>query len=252
MDEKPPRKPYTMSDKALAQRRAASPAGALAATGPQTDEGKAASSRNGWKHGRYSAVNRAHFGLGANHVAKLFGKPCVTTCPFHPDNQERTEAPCSLVLDGLTHAGGSCLDKTVYVRALDSIMQVMTDGNMDGMHGVLAVELASNLQLLQHIRQQVAELGVVVPVYATDKEGNVVMLNGEPVIADMKANPILAHLIKLNESLGINFAEVLATPRARQKVSDQDDAADALQNIFGAIVGRAAKRIPRTIEGDDA
>ena len=53
---------------------------------------------------------------------QLFGKPCVTTCPFHPDNPERKEKPCGLVLDGLTHAGGSCLDKTVYVHALESLM----------------------------------------------------------------------------------------------------------------------------------
>ena len=99
-------------------------------TGPVTEEGKAAVSRNGWKHGRYSAINRAQFGLGATSVAKLFGKPCVTTCPFHPDNPERKEKPCGLVLDGLTHAGGSCLDKTVYVHALESLMGAMRDRHL--------------------------------------------------------------------------------------------------------------------------
>src|SRR5678815_1606287 len=115
--KKPEKRPYTVSDAVLRQRREnqakATEASRELSTGPKTEEGKAAVSRNGWKHGRYSAINRAHFGVGATSMAKLFGKPCRTTCPYHPENPERTEMPCSLVLDGLTHAGGSCLDKTV-------------------------------------------------------------------------------------------------------------------------------------------
>jgi len=246
-----------MSDKALEQRRANAPIAKAAAegkcTGPRTEEGKAASSRNGWKHGRFSAINRAHFGLGATHVAKLFGKPCQTTCPFHPENPDRTEAPCSLVLDGLTRAGGPCLDKTVYVHALDSLMSAMADGDMDGMHGLLATELASNMQVLQSIRQTIADFGVVMPQYAITKEGELIRdADGKPFVLDMKANPVLAHLIKFSESLQINFTEVLATPRARQKVKDDDDATDAFQKLIGAIALRGAKKLPRTIEpGED-
>lgn len=249
-----------MSEKALEQRRANSPGASAAAmgkqTGPLTEEGKAASSRNAWKHGRFSAINRAHFALGATHVAKLFGKPCQTTCPFHPDNPDRTEAPCSLVLDGLTRAGGPCLDKTVYVHALDSLMSAMADGDMDGMHGLLATELASNMQVLQSIRQTIAEHGVMVPQYAIDKDGMLERdAHGDPIVLDMKANPVLAHLIKFSESLQLNFSEVLATPRARQKVKDDDDATDAFQKLIGAIALRGAKKLPRTIEpaeDDDA
>lgn len=247
-----PRKPYTMSEKALAQRRANLPAAAAASTGPKTPEGKAAAGRNAWKHGRYSAIHRAHFGLGANHIAKLFGKPCLTTCPYHPDNPERTEAPCSLVLDGLTHAGGPCLDKSVYVHALDSLMSAMADGNMDGMQGLLATELASNIEVLRSIRSAIAEHGVMVPQYAVDKEGQVVRNeDGTPMVMDLKANPILAHLIKFSESLNINLGEVLATPRARQKVESGEDAADAIQRMIGAIALKGAKQLPRTVEPAD-
>jgi hypothetical protein len=250
--EPKPRKPYTMSEKALEQRRANLPAAAAAATGPRTEEGKAAAGRNAWKHGRYSAIHRAHFGLGANHISKLFGKPCLTTCPFHPDNPERTEAPCSLVLDGMTHAGGPCLDKTVYVHALDSLMSAMADGNMEGMQGLLATELASNIELLRNIRQTIVEHGVVVPQYAIDKEGHVQCdSKGDPVVLDLKANPVLAHLIKFSESLQINLGEVLATPRARQKIQSDDDAADAFQKLVGAIAMRGAKKLPRTVEPAD-
>ena len=151
-----PKRERELSEAELVQRRNASQIAREHCTGPLTEAGKAASSRNGWKHGRYSAINRAQFGLGASSVAKLFGKPCVTTCPYHPDNAERTESPCTLVLDGMTHTGGSCLDKTVFVYALQSLMDAMQDGDMDGMHGLLATEMASNLQVLQHIRSEVA------------------------------------------------------------------------------------------------
>jgi len=247
-----PRRPYTMSPAALEQRRAALPAAAAAATGPITTEGKAASSRNNWKHGRYSAVNRAQFGLGANSMAKMFGKPCVTTCPFHPDNPERTEAPCSLVLDGLTHAGGSCLDKTVYVHALDALMSAFTEGDMDGMHGLLATEMAGNMQLLRQIREDIAERGIMVAVPYVTKDGDVVYdKEGEPVIAGYKANPALPMLIKFNESLGINFAELMATPKARERMKDDDAAADGLQSLLGAIFNRAQRRLPPAREVEE-
>src|SRR6185312_10827557 len=248
-----PRRPYTMSEAALEQRRNNLPAAAAAATGPITTEGKAASSRNGWKHGRYSAVNRAQFGLGATSLAKMFGKPCVTTCPFHPDNPDRTEAPCSLVLDGLTHAGGSCLDKTVYVHALDALMGAFTEGDMDGMHGLLATEMAGNMQLLRQIREDIAERGMVIEIPIVTKDGVVVRDNdGKPMVGEVRANPMLSHLIKFNESLGINFAELMATPKARERLKDEDAAADGLQAMLGAIFNRAQRRLPaRATEDDD-
>lgn len=245
MTDRKAKRPYTMSPAALEQRRNNLPAAAAAATGPITDEGKAASSRNAWVHGRYSAVNRQHFGQGASAISKMFGKPCVTTCPFHPDNPERTEHPCSLVLDGLTRAGGSCLDKTVYVHALDSLMRAFTDGDMDGMHGLLAGQMAGNMELLQKIRESIANDGLLLSVPWVTKEGEVVYdKDGHMVIAEYKPNPMLAALIKFNESLGINFAELMATPRAREKLKDDDDAADGLQSLLGAIFQRAQRRLP--------
>jgi len=257
------KRPLTEAE--LRQRREAAPkglaAGALAgkSTGPITEDGKAVSSRNAWKHGRYSAINRAQFGIGAASVSRMFGKPCQTTCPFHPDNPDRTEAPCSLVLDGLTHAGGSCLDKTVYVHALQGLMEAMQNGEMDGVHGLLATEMASTLQLMQKIREEISERGVVVEVPVVTKDGKVVIdeSTGRPYASEVKANPVLAHLISLMDRMGINFGELMATPKARERLREDDDAADSFQRVMGAIFSRASNRLPakRVIENgsdDDA
>lgn len=244
-------KPFEMTPARLAQRRANQPkavaAGTLAgkSTGPRTDDGKAISSRNAWKHGRYSAINRQSFGMGAASVSRMFGKPCVTTCPFHPDNPDRTEAPCSLVLDGLTHAGGSCLDKTVYVNALQSLMAAMQDGDMEGMHGVLATELAANLQIVNSIRSEISDRGVLVPIYERNKDGDVILdpKTGEAMVFDLKINPAIAALAKFTEAHGVNFAELMATPRTRERLKDEDDAASGIATALGAIMGRAANKL---------
>lgn len=247
---KPPRK-RPLSEAELAQRRAAAPkglaAGALAgkATGPRTPEGKAAASRNGWKHGQYSLINRQRFGLGAASISKLFGKPCLTTCPFHPDNPERTEAPCSLVLDGMTHAGASCLDKTVYVNALDSLLGAMREGDMDGMHGLLAVELASNLQIVDQIRRAISDHGIMTAVHAVSKDGKVITdpQTGKPLVLELKLNPALQALERFTATHGVNFGELMATPKARQRIDDEEDAAGTFQTVVGGLLSRMAGKL---------
>lgn len=246
-----------LSEAELAQRRAAAPAGLAAgalagkSTGPKTEEGKAASSRNAWKHGRYSLINRQRFGLGAASISKLFGKPCQTTCPFHPDNPERTEAPCSLVLDGMTHAGGSCLDKTVYVNALDSLLGAMRDGEMDGMHGILAVEIASNLQIVDQIRQAIAEHGIMTAVHAVTREGKVILNpeTGKPLVLEMKINPALQALERFTATHGVNFGELMATPKARARIEENEDAQSTFHTVVGGLLSRMTGKLkPAPIE----
>lgn len=245
------RRKRQLSEAELAQRRAAAPkglaAGALGgkSTGPITPEGKAAVSRNGWKHGRYSLINQQRFGLGAASISKMFGKPCLTTCPFHPDNAERTEAPCSLVLDGMTRAGASCLDKTVYVTALDSLLTAMRDGEMEGMHGLLAVEMASNLQIVDQIRQAIAEHGIMTAVHAVTKDGKVIINpeTGKPLVMELKLNPALPALERFTATHGINFSEMMATPKARAKIEDDEDAQTSFQAVVGRLLSRMAGKL---------
>lgn len=248
MDENqtPAKTKRVLSEAEIEARRKGGPAAAAA----RSEAGKAAISRNGWKHGRYSAVQRQHMGLGAASVAKLFGKPCLTTCPFHPDNTDRTEAPCSLVLDGLTRAGKSCLDKTTYVTALQSLMSAMEDGgSQDGMRALLASEMASNLELLSALRKAIVEDGFMIGLPAIDKEGNVIIdpTTGKAAPGRVVANPSLGPAIKLFEVLGINLPELLATPRSRQRMAAEGDGLNALQQMLGSVMARTRPK-PRSID----
>jgi hypothetical protein len=244
---------YTMSDKVIAQRRAASEASKALSTGPKSTEGKAASSRNAWKHGNFSAVHQAQFGLGVASMSKMFGTPCRTTCQFHPDNPDRTDHPCKLVLDGLTRAGSNCLDKTVYLHAFDAMITAMSTGEMDGMNGLLAQELAGNLEIMSAMRQAIAEHGVYTAVYKHDSEGEVILdpRTQDPMVFELKINPAVMSLAKFSEVLGLNFAELMATPRAREKLKDAQDGEGVLQAMIGGIMARMGKRPVRTIEHDD-
>lgn len=228
------RKPLT--DAQLAQRRAA----AQRSTGPRTEEGKARSSRNAWKHGLDSAAANMAFTQGAASMAKFFGKPCLTTCPLHPDNPERTENPCTLVLDGMTRAGGNCLDKTVYVHAYTAILDGM-EGTMEGMHHVLAAEGAAALQLIHQLRSEISTNGISIPQYAVNKEGQVVRhpQTGEPLVLGYQVNPLWGVLLGMIDKMGISLPEMLATPAARSRAKLSEDAADAMTSVLGAIMQRA-------------
>lgn len=229
-----PRKP--LSDAQLAQRRAA----AKRSTGPRTEDGKARSSRNAWKHGLNSAAANMAFTQGAASMAKFFGKPCLTTCPLHPDNPERTENPCTLVLDGMTSAGGNCLDKTVYVHAYTAILDGM-EGTMEGMHHMLAAEGAAALQLIHQLRSEISANGISIPQYAVNKEGQVVRhpQTGEPLVLGYQVNPLWGVLLGMIDKMGISLPEMLATPAARSRAKLSEDAADAMTSVLGAIMQRA-------------
>lgn len=222
---------YTMTEAALEQRRAASKLGAAAATGPKTPEGKAISSRNGWKTGEYSRISRApewmRLALGSK------GRPCLSTC---------AKFPCSLVDDGLTQAGGDCLDKRVFVDAFESIIMTLQSGDHQYAHGLMASQIASAVQMLQDLRDSINDdCPAVVPKYAISKEGTVIQVDGKPVVVGYVMHPAYFEFTNLFRALGINFPELMATPKAAAKLNDQEDAADAITNLFSHVLSRAGK-----------
>lgn len=227
-----------LSEAELEQRQAA----AKLSTGPRTEEGKLTSSRNGWKHGMTSALARQSFRSGAQSVAQLFGKPCLRTCPIHPDNPNRDSgtAPCSLVVDKLTNVGGNCLDKTVYVNAFSALMDAMSEGNLEGMHGVLAAEGAAMLEMLGQIRTSISRDGLLLKIAAINKYGHAVVdADGEPVIAEYRPNPLLPAMVLMFDKLGISLPEMLATPQARSRAKIGEDSSKTLQGLLGSIMQRA-------------
>lgn len=236
-----PAKP-PLSEAQLAQRRAAS----LKSTGPRTDDGKARSSRNAWKHGTYSAVHRAHFGSGLNSILGAMGKPCQRTCPIHPDNPDLDGTPCSLVTDGLTQAGGSCLDKQVYVQAFGAIIDAVENKAMDGVGALMAAEISATLQLLHDLRATVAKQGIVVAIPMVDDKGQIIREeDGTSITGKLVANPGYALMLKSLEVLGISLPEALATPQAASRAKTEESKTDAMQTALGAIFQRAnAGRLP--------
>lgn len=227
-----------LSEAELQQRRDA----AKLSTGPRTEAGKTTVSRNAWKHGLTSSLAKQTFRSGAESVAQMFGKPCLRTCPLHPDNPQREpDSPiCGLVVDGLTNVGGNCLDKTVYVNAFTALMDAMAEGSLDGMHGVLAAEGAAMLQMLSEIRSSIARDGLMLKVPIVLKSGDVAKDGDGTIIAgDWKPNPLLPAMVMLFDKLGISLPEMLATPQARHRAKTGEDAAKTFQGLLGGIMQRA-------------
>lgn len=224
------KRPYTMSEEALAQRRAASIVAREHATGPKTEEGKARSSRNNWRHGLRSAAGPMLW--RDISLVGAFGKPCRTTCAKYP---------CEIVEEGHTSAGGDCLDKQVYMEAFDALSAVLRSGDVTHGHAMLAAQLAGAMELLQQCRDEVAEKGVVIMVPMFNKKG-------EHIGDKPEANPALFHYTKLLEKIGISLPELMATPRAVQKQQDGENAADAITSLFSQALARnAGKPVRRPV-----
>lgn len=239
----PPKRP--LSEAQLAQRRAASALGAAAATGPRTEEGKAISSRNAWKHGLRSDAWQRMVAGGRLPTRMMLGKPCATTCAFHPDNPDRTDHPCTHVTRGETKAGGDCLDRAVYADAFERIIESLEGGQLDSMHGLLAHQTAEAIELLQRLKDDVVKNGITVSIPMVTKEGVVVTdRDGNVVPGKVFASPSLAHYTRLLEVLGINLPELLATPRAKAREQVETDTGDAIQGLLGGIFQRTRKPTP--------
>lgn len=217
----------TMTDAALEQRRSA----AALSTGPRTPEGKAASSRNNWKTGEYSAISKAD---AWQRLALSSSKPCKSTCE---------EYPCSLVEEGVTEPGGDCRDKQVFVEAFDSIITTLQTADAQYSHGLVAAQAAGAVEVLEKLRGEVMKAPIAYKPLV-NKEG-------EPVGQVPMANPVLAAYVKLLGELGINLPELMATPKAVLAKQDRDEDRDAVRDVFDRLaVVATGGRQTRTIDGE--
>lgn len=219
------KRPYTMSESALAQRQDA----AKKSTGPKTEEGKTAVSRNAWKTGEHSTANKYY---RDKTLLTKTGKPCKTTCPKHPDNHP--EYPCTLVMDELTKAGGDCLDKEEFLQAFDNMMDAMSSGQAENVHGLMAFHLSDAVTLLSEIRSSISENGIMMQQEVFDKEGNIVGYKSFP-------NPAIEVYSKHLKALGLNLGEALATPKAIRTTEQKQDETDTFASIFDGIASRMGK-----------
>lgn len=228
MNEPDKKRGYTMSEKALEQRRAASQAAVDqgAHTGPVTEAGKAASSRNAWRTGEYSVATQMWKEIGAIGAA---GKPCRSTCPKHPS--QNPEHPCTLVLDGLTEPGKDCLDRAIYVQAFDDIMENLHTGNLESVHGMLAANVATVIEVLQMLRNEIHERGVLLVKPLTNKQG-------EKIGEIDYINPAIDRFNKMANDLGFSLPELMATPRQVKKHEAKEKESRTLQDMMHGVLTR--------------
>jgi hypothetical protein len=195
---------YTMTEAARAQRQAA----AAMSTGPTTLAGKAASSKNAWKHGKF-AQSRI---LG-------LGKPCKSTCP---------DFPCSLVEEGRCTPGADCLDKEHLIEACLAIERALKEQDFGNFHDLMVMELGETLQVVRELRASILEHGAVMESAHFDKEGKVIGY-------ELKPHPSLLALPNLMKNLGISFTDFMMTPAAVERKKSGQEAAETLADILSGI-----------------
>ncbi|MFQ5736894.1 MAG: hypothetical protein ACE5GY_08545 [Thermodesulfobacteriota bacterium] len=208
------RRPYTMSPEALEARRQ----NAQKSTGPKTDEGKKASSRNSWKHGLYART----FILGT------LGKPCKTTCD---------KFPCGLVSDNEITPGETCLDKQFVAEAFDSIIRAVEMKEHEDFNHLAVLEMAGAIQVLRRCKEDILEDGVVLKSEKIDKDGN-------SLGYEYKPHPALAVYTKLLSDLGLTPQEFNITPReiARTAKNKDEEERETAADIMARALGNLARR----------
>ena len=199
------------SEREIAQRKAAAPAAARA----RSPEGKRASSRNRWVHGRYAK----------GQLAAMGGKPCQTTCPQYP---------CVFVTEEKTKAGQSCLEAVDVSRlehVAEAILQAVDGGDTAALNQIASLEMAGNLDILHRLRSEIAARGVLIEKALFDS-------SGKKIGADLIENPALKILVKLCSEMGINLAEFVATPAAKAKVRGEEEERETAAAITRRLMDR--------------
>lgn len=215
------RRKYTMSPKAQRAREE----NAQKSTGPKTEEGKQASSRNAWKHGFYSDEK----------IMGFLDKPCLRTC---------SQYPCSLIEDEIVEVGERCLDKTYVANAFVAIRDALTNNNSSALNEMASMQLAGVMSVINEIQQAILEDGVLIKTPIVGKDGVILgAYRFEP-------HPLLAALPKYLKDAGITFTDFVLTPREIARKELGDKAGDVLNaaTLMSSVLGRGKNSLP---EGDE-
>lgn len=208
------KRPYTLSPKAIEQRRRnARKASEVMqknglSTGPKTKEGKEASSRNSWKHGQSAAS-----------MVLRHRKPCKSTCHQYP---------CSVVEDGKAKPGGDCMDKEMLIETWNAILSAVKNGEYDDFNAMSAMLLAKNIHIISDIQEAILADGVTVLLGKIDKDGN-------PIVEDIKLHPGLLALSKLTEALGLTSRDMMITPKEISRSGVVEDGVKTISDMLLTI-----------------
>lgn len=195
------KRPYTLTDAAIAQRRSA----AEKSTGPTTPEGKNICSMNAWKHGQHSR----------KRILSL-GKPCKSTCRHYP---------CSLVDDGATQPGQQCLDKEYMLHTINAISRALNSGDLTDLKQVITLQLGGTLQVIEELQASIIEYGVYMKSEKIGKEGNIIGY-------ELKPNPSLLPLSNLLKAAGVTLPDFMITPAALERKKDDDTTRKTIADFF--------------------
>lgn len=206
---------YTMTDRALAQRREAA----------QAPKPGMAGKRNHWKHGQYAKTMLTRI------------KPCLSTCPHYP---------CHLVEEGATEPGGDCLDAGELLNIIRSVHRVLEnpEESQDFLE-VSAVNIGNSIRILEMLQEDILRDGTVVKSQKYDKKGNVYQ-------EEVKLHPSLYALPKLIADLGMTPEQFMITPKAQSKNKNEEDAVKSIADLMkSAGEQMAAAREKKHKNGSD-
>jgi hypothetical protein len=205
-------RPYNMSDAALDARKK----NAQLSTGPNTEDGKAASSRNSWKHGLYSSTL----------ITGMLGRPCRSSCDKYSE--------CSLITDGQVEPGDDCLDKVFVAEAFGNIIEAIRDGKHDSFQDMAALEMAGGFDVLRMLKESIKENGVIIKHSKLD-------VNGKVLGYEYKLNPAVAAHKQYMELLNMTPADHLMTAKEIEKAKSGKKVGEAVKSL-ASLMGEAKER----------
>lgn len=206
------RRRYTMSEAALAQRRANQASASSASTGPRTPEGKSR-----------SRLNALKFGEHAQSLGARLAYPCRTTCPdydgcIHVDTQQVVP-------------GDRCPEQVENIlNIIGDIHEAVSGGDMTKFRDLMAIRLAGNVDILARMQEAIIEDGVLL------KE---TIVGENSTVTRHVEHPLLHALIKLSAQLNLSPADHKLTPKSRE--GDGDDKKSDLGSILASAIDATGK-----------
>jgi len=186
---------YTMSEKALEQRKKAA------------SKGGKKSKVNAYKHGKYAK----------SFLHKI--KPCHSTCQHYP---------CEVVAQGGTKPGGVCLDKAAVITSYQAIINAVENKNYKDFNDLAALTIAESIHTINMLLEDIIRDGTMAKREKWDKDGSVM---GYEIVP----HPSLLALPKMLADLGITPAEFLITPRSIARSDEEEKGASTLADIMSSI-----------------